>query len=81
MGSGHDVHSFLSRPIRDQLLLLPLIMRRKGKASKGKKTEKKWDMGDLNNRDEELFKHLPNPDEIAEVSKAKQESNKKRGKE
>jgi len=56
-------------------------MRRKGKASKGKKTEKKWDMGDLNNRDEELFKHLPNPDEIAEVSKAKQESNKKRGKE
>ncbi len=40
-------------------------MRGRGKASKvPKKNEKKWDTGDLDDKDAELFKHLPSPGEI-----------------
>lgn len=56
-------------------------MRGKGRANKvPKKKEKKWDTGDLDDRDEELFKHLPNPEDITELSKAKAKRTKKKGK-
>ncbi len=56
-------------------------MRGKGKASKvPKKTERKWDTGDLDERDAELFKHLPYPKEVAQHSKTQAKGTKKREK-
>ena len=47
-------------------------MEGRGKASKlPKKKEEKWDTGDLDEKDAELFKHLPYAKEVGEHSKAK----------
>ena len=49
-------------------------MRGKEKASKvPKKNEKKWDTDDFDEGDQEIFKHLPNPEEIDEILHAKED--------
>ena len=54
-------------------------MRGRGKASKfPKKKEEKWDTGDLDDRDQELFKHLPNPEEVSGLTKAEAKRTKKK---
>ena len=56
-------------------------MKGREKANKlPKKKEEKWDTGDLDEKDAELFKHLPYPKEVAEHSKAKTKGTKKGGK-